>query len=79
MLRQTSLQRMKSSRDMLAQVAEQALNTTAADIDAFMAEDVGIQDTAKTVAEELAASDRSHRREHEHPSFYTGYRSRTVS
>ena len=56
----------------VAQVAEQALNTKAADIDAFHGRRRGHSSESTTVKEALAASDRNHRREHEHPSFYTG-------
>ena len=41
-------------QEYVAQVAEQAMNTTAADIDAFLAEPWAL-DTTKTVAEELSS------------------------
>ena len=53
MLRQTLLQRMKSSRDMLHRLQKLALNTKAADIDAFMEEEWTFSESA-TVKEELA-------------------------
>ena len=57
----------------VAQVAELALNTKAADIDAFMEEEWTFSESANC-KRRTGSSDRNHRREHEHPSFYTGYR-----
>ena len=52
--RQTSLLRTRNSSSYVADVAAQALTTTAADIDAFLAE-AWTLDTTKTVKEALAA------------------------
>ena len=48
------MQRMRKFQSYVADVAAQALNTTAADIDAFLAEAWAL-DTTKTVKEALAA------------------------
>ena len=53
-LRQTSLLRMKSSKNYVADVAEQALASDAADMDAFMAEKWA-KDETLTVAEALSS------------------------
>ena len=56
----------------VAQVAEQAMETSAADIDAFLAEPWKF-DTTKTVSE-AGSSDRSDRREYEHQKIRSGNR-----
>ena len=47
-LRQTSLPRTRTSRNSVAAVAQQAVDSDAADMDAFMAEPWNV-DTSKTV------------------------------
>ena len=60
-------------QNYVADVAAQAMNTTAADIDAFLAEAWAL-DTTKTVKRSSCSSDRSYRREHEHQKICSGYR-----
>ena len=58
---------------------QQAMNTTAADIDAFLAEPWAL-DTTKTVAEEALSSKISIIGEkHEHSPFCTGYTLRVAA
>ena len=58
-------------RGYVAQVAEQAMETEAADIDAFRTWEIRHQ---RDRWRRAGSSDRYHRREHEHPSFPAGKR-----
>ena len=58
-------------RGYVAQVAEQAMDTTAADVEGFLALEIRYQRDRWRGA---GSSDRYHRREHEHPSFPAGKR-----
>ena len=57
----------------VAQVAELALNTKAKRYRCIYGRRVDIQ-RVRYCKRRTGSSDRNHRREHEHPSFYTGYR-----
>lgn len=64
-------------RGYVAQVAEQAMDTTAADVEGFWQSlEIRYQ---RDRWRRAGSSDRYHRREHEHPSFPAGKKRRTVS
>ena len=65
-------------RSYVADVAAQALKTTAADIEGFLAGDVG-EGSVSDGKGGPGFPDRGYRREHEHPPFPVRWRSRTVS